>query len=152
MQTFLLAIAFASLQTAQLAAPPAPASGWQRVQVLPIGTSINVAAKTGHGNCKLKNVDADTLTCTHGKDIVFQRTDIVTVKVPRRGRSTLIGMAIGGGAGAGTGYAIGGCQAGKDCFVPRSAGAVILGLAGAGVGAVTGFFTNPAKSTIYTAP
>jgi hypothetical protein len=47
MQTFLLAIAVASLQVAQLAAPPVSGSDWQRVQVLPLGTSIHMATKTG---------------------------------------------------------------------------------------------------------
>lgn len=152
MHNFLLAITFASLQAVQLVAPPVPDSGWRHVQALPIGTSISVATKSGHSKCKLKSVDGDILTCSRGKDVVFQRADITTVKVSRRGRSALIGMAIGAGVGAGIGVAGGGCPAGKDCIVSRPAGAVIFAIPGAGLGAVIGFFTIPAKSTVYMAP
>lgn len=150
MQTFLLALAFTSLQLGQLSTPPVPGFDWPRVQVLPIGTTIQVATKTGHSNCKLKSVDADAFTCTQGKDVVFQRADIVIVKVHRRGRSTLIGMAIG--AGAGFGYASGACPAGKGCIVSRPAGAAIFAIPGAGVSAIIGFFINSATSTVYKAP
>jgi len=82
-------------QTAQQPAQPSAGSNWQHVQMLPIGASINVKARTSQAACTLKSVDADSLTCTHGKDIVFQRADILTIKISRRGRSALIGTAIG---------------------------------------------------------
>jgi hypothetical protein len=140
------------------AGPPA-GSNWQRVQALPIGASIQVQARKSHSNCKLKSVDADTLTCTHGKDLMFQRTDILAIKIPRRGRSTLIAAGIGAGAGAIVGAATTGCStAAKNSFLgcfltptrPQGAaiGAVLFGVIGAPIGALTDF----AKSTVYKAP
>jgi hypothetical protein len=156
--TFLAALFAPAQQPAAPAQPPA-GSNWQHVQALPVGQSINVTAKASHASCKLKSVDSDSLTCTHGKDIVFQRADIVSIKVPRRGRSTLIAMGIGAGAGAVVGAATSGCSATEKnsflgCFLtptrPQGAaiGAVLFGAIGAPIGALTDF----AKSTIYKAP
>ena len=126
-------------------------SGWQRVQALRAGTSINVKAKTGHASCKVKTVDPDSLTCTHGKDLVFQRTDIQTVKVPHRGRSALVGLAIGGGGGAIVGaIAAGPCS--NFCIVGRGDVALIFGVGVGAVGAITGALTDFTRSTIYMAP
>jgi hypothetical protein len=146
-------------QTAQQPAQPPAGSNWQHVQALPVGASINVKARTSHASCTLKSVDADSLTCTHGKDIVFQRSDILTVQISRRGRSTLIAMGIGAGAGAIVGAATSGCSATEKnsflgCFLtptrPQGAaiGAALFGVIGAPIGALTDF----AKSTVYKAP
>jgi hypothetical protein len=132
--------------------PPTASAGWQSVQAIRAGTSINVKAKTSHAGCKLKSVDADSLTCTHGKDLVFQRTDIVNIKVPHRVRSTLVGLGIGAGTGAAVGSALGGCPAGKDCFVSRPEGAAIIGVPAALIGALTGVLTDFTRSTVYKAP
>jgi uncharacterized protein YcfJ len=123
-------------------------SCWQRIQALPAGVSINIKAKTSQTGCKLKSVDAGSLTCTHGKDIVFQRSEILTVKTPSRGRSALIGMAIGAGGGAIVGVSLGR----NGSFVGRGAGAVIVAVPGAVIGAVVGALTNSSHHTIYTAP
>ncbi|MGA2437598.1 MAG: hypothetical protein ABSF57_03680 [Acidobacteriaceae bacterium] len=146
-------------QTAQQPAQPPAGSNWQHVQALPVGASINVKARTSHASCTLKSVSADSLTCTHGKDIVIQRSDILTIQISRRGRSTLIAMGIGAGAGAIVGAATSGCSATEKnsflgCFLtptrPQGAaiGAVLFGVIGAPIGALTDF----AKSTIYQAP
>jgi hypothetical protein len=157
-----LALLPASCLAQQPSAPSAPApppagSNWQRVQALPVGQSINVTARKGHAGCKLKSVDADTLTCTHGKDLIFQRTDIVTIKVPYRGRSTLVGLAVGGGIGAVIGIASGGpgCTSGQGfCFNLFSRGdlAAIGGVSLGAVGALAGGLTDFTRSTVYKAP
>ncbi len=93
----------AAVQPAQSAPPEG--SNWQHVQALPLGTSINVKVRKSHVSCTLKSVDADSLTCIHGKDIVFERTEIKSITIQRRGRSTLIGAGIGGAALAIAGFA-----------------------------------------------
>ena len=144
---------------AQQAAPSASPEGsnWQHVQTLPAGASINVNARSSHASCNLKSVDADSLTCTQKKDIVFQRADILTIKIPRRGRSALIAGGIGAGVGAGVGAATGCSSTQKSsawgCFLTptRSQGAAIgaalWGAIGAGIGAATDF----SRSTVYKA-
>jgi hypothetical protein len=143
-----------------LAALPAPAqrpvqppagSNWQQVQALPIGASIKVAARHNEAKCTLKSVDADTLTCTHGKDIVFQRTDIVNIKVPHRGRSTLVGLAIGAGAGGIAGFASTG-PCGNNCILGRGTVATAGALGLGAVGAIVGVLTDFTRSTVYKAP
>jgi hypothetical protein len=156
MRLLLLALAFAptlALSAQQPIAPgQAPASSsWQHVQALRAGTSINVKARTSHASCTLRAVDDDTLTCTRGKDLVFQRSDILTIKDPHRGRSTLVGLAIGGGAGAIAGaVAAGPCN--NFCIVGREDVALIFGVGLGAVGAITGALTDFTRSTIYKAP
>lgn len=161
MRSLLLVLALMpTLSTsAQQPAPTSPPAGsnWQHVQVLPVGQSINVSARTSHASCKLKSVDADTLTCTHGKDLVFQRTDIVNIKFPHRGRSTLVGLAIGGGTGAIIGAAAGspGCSSAQTfCLNIISRGDLAaIGAVGFGaVGALVGVLTDFSRSTVYKAP
>src|ERR1039458_2782551 len=96
----LVLVSALSARAAQQPAQPLAGSNWQHVQVLPAGTSISVKARSSHASCKLKSVHADSLTCTDKKDIVFQRTDVVSIKISRRGRATLVGLGIGGGLGA----------------------------------------------------
>ena len=145
-------------QPAQQPSQPPAGSNWQHVQALPAGTSINVTARTSHLACKLKSVDAETLICTHGKDIVFQRSDILSIKIPRRGRSALIGLGIGAGAGVIVGAATGCSSAQKNsawgCFLTptRTQGAAIFGVLFGGIGAAIGAGTDFAKSTVYKAP
>ena len=68
------------------AVPPA-GSNWQHVQALPVGASISVKTKAGHNSCAVKSVDADSLTCLHGKrwsfsEAKFRRSPFHTVAVP----------------------------------------------------------------------
>src|ERR1035437_10799464 len=140
--TIVLTLTTLSMSAQQIVPSPASqphaGSNWQHVQALPVGASIQVKASKSHASCKLKSVDADSLTCTSNKDLVFQRNDIVTIKVPRRGRSALIGTAIGAGGGAVFGFAASGCKAGTGCIIPRPLGALIFAVPGAVIGAVTG--------------
>jgi hypothetical protein len=140
------------------AAPPA-GSNWQNVEALPVGARVEIKAQTRHASCKLKSVDADTLTCSQAKEVVFQRTEILTIKIPRRGRSTLIAMGVGAGVGAIVGAATSGCSTAEKnswfgCFLtptrPQGAaiGALVFGLVAAPVGALTDF----TRSTVYKAP
>jgi hypothetical protein len=145
-------------QPAQQPAQPPAGSNWQHVQMLPLGASINVKARTSHAACTLKSVDADSLTCTHGKDVAFQRADILTINISRRGRSALIGLGIGAGAGVIVGAATGCSSAQKNsawgCFLTptRTQGAGIFGVLFGGIGAAIGAGTDFAKSTVYKAP
>jgi hypothetical protein len=139
--------------TQQQAQPPA-GSNWQHVQALPIGASINVKARTSHLACKLKSVDADTLTCTHGKDIVFQSSEILSIKVPHRGRSTLVGLAIGGGAGSAIGFGVG-TNSSNGFLGPnfmRGAVTAVFGVGGGIIGGLIGGTTDFTKSTVYKTP
>jgi hypothetical protein len=162
MRTFLLTLMLApalsvpAQQSTQPSAPAPPPAGsnWQHVQALPIGASIDIKATKSHLKCKLKSVDADSLTCAQGKEIVLQRTDILTIKIPHRGRSSLIGAAIGGGTGAVIGFAAGTNNNG-GFFGPnflRGAITAIFGVGGGLIGGVTGAVTDFTRSTIYKAP
>jgi hypothetical protein len=151
--TLATAISAAAQQSAVQPAQPRANSAWERVQTLPAGLSINVKSRTTHASCKLKTVDADSLTCTHGKDIVFQRTDILNIKAPHRGRSTLVGLVIGGGAGAGVGAGItAGSSCKQLCIVSNGDVVAITALAGGIVGAITGAATDFTRSAVYKAP
>jgi hypothetical protein len=142
-----------SATLAQQTTSPTSGTGWQKVQMLPAGANINVKTRTGHASCKLKSVDADSLTCTHGKDFTFQRTDIVNIRIPHRGRSTLIGLAAGGGVGAIIGAAAThGSPCNQFCFISSADVALATGLAGGVVGAVVGVTTDFTRSTVYKAP
>ena len=161
-RTMILAFALApamrgvSQQPAQQpAASVAPeGSNWQHVQALPLGTSTNVKARKSHLSCALKSVDADSLTCTHGKDTVFQRAEILTIKIPHRGRSTLVGLAIGGGAGAVIGFGVG-TRSGDGFFGPnflRGAVTAVFAIIGGAAGTAVGAGTDFTHSTVYKAP
>lgn len=148
----LIALAASLSATAQqpLVQTPKAGSNWQHVQALPAGTPVYVNAGGSTTKCKLASVDADTLTCAQGKSATFRRTEIKSIKVPRRVASTLIMAGLGAGLGAvvvaATSSAIG--------FGGHAKGSVYAG--GAGIGAVLfgtiGFFTDAARSTVYKAP
>ncbi len=143
----LLAFTTLSASAQQTVQPPA-GSNWQHVQVLPVGTSLYVNAQTRHTACKLKSDDADTLTCTDaGKDVVFQRTEIFTIKISRRGRSALIGAAPGGALliSGGIGLAVDNNSLGAGA-------AGVYGIVIALIGALIGELTDFSRSTVYKAP
>jgi hypothetical protein len=139
--------------TAFQSAPPA-GSNWQNVIALPIGTAIHVQARTHPTLCTLKSVDADTLICIRdtgvgAKDLTFQRSDIKTIQIARRGRSGLLGGSIGAGAGALAGGIVG---LHSHYFAVRGAWAMIFAFSGAFAGAPAGYLTDFTASTIYRAP
>jgi hypothetical protein len=151
----------AARQAAQQPNQPPAGSNWQHVQMLPKGTSIYVYSRTSHQRCDLAAIDADTLTCVHGKDIVFQRTEIKSIKLAHRGRSSWVGLAVGTGAGIGIGYAIPLSKSSDPVLtVPTQilnafSRVVLVGFgaaSGATAGSLTGFFTDFTRSTVYKAP
>ncbi len=165
-RTLVLLLVLASALTATAAQQPVqpPAgSNWQHVQMLPKGTSIYVYSRTSHQRCDLAAVDADTLTCVHDKEVVFQRTNIASIKLAHHGRSSLIGLAIGAGAGIGIGYGIAashadttvcglGCVTVSDKTISKPLYSTMGALLGATVGSLTGLFTDFSRSTVYKAP
>jgi hypothetical protein len=156
--SFLLQGLSASAQ--QAPATPAAGSNWRRVQALPTGMSLYINTKGHHTRCTLKGVAEDTLSCNHGKDLLFQRSEIQSVKISRRGRSTLVAAGIGIGVGAIVGVASGSsCTAAEKssflgCFMILSRGdmALIGGAVGGVVGAPIGLTTDMTRSTVYKAP
>lgn len=146
---------------AQQASQPPAGSNWQHVSVLPVGTGINVKAKSQHINCNFKSADADTLTCSRGfvggkpKEIVFQRGEVKVIKINHRVRSTLVGTGIGAGTGAVVGFAVGTSGNDNGFFGKnflRGAVTAVFGVGGAVIGATAGALTDFTKSTVYRAP
>jgi hypothetical protein len=158
-------VLFASILFVTLSAPaqqpiqPPAGSNWQHVQVLPAGTAIYLKTRTHHLNCRIKSVDADTLTCVAGNR-VFSRTEVVSIELTRRGRSTLVAALIGAGVGSIIGAASGSsCSAAEKnsffgCFMILSRGdlAAIGGVVFGVIGTPVGYFTDFTRSTVYTAP
>jgi hypothetical protein len=135
-------------------------SVWEHVQALPVGTSLYISGVRRHAGCKFKSADADTLTCSHGQDILFQRAEIKAIKIPHHGRSTLVGAGIGAGVGAILGAAVGSScttqqrQSFLGCLNILSrgdlavGGAVTFGV----IGTPIGYFTDFTRSTVYRGP
>ncbi len=99
-------------------------------------------------------MDADSLTCSRDtgvghKQLIFQRSEITSIKLAHRGRSAVLGAAILGGAGA----AAGGIQGAKsNYFAVKGAFAMIYAFSGAFAGAPIGYLTDFSASTVYRAP
>jgi len=134
-------------------------SDWHNVQILPAGTSIHVNAGKRHQSCRLKSVDADTLTCADGRNPVYSRTEITSIKLTHRGRSTLVAALAGGGIGAAVAAGISAhdphCQPFQfGCLDGLSSTGAVVGAfsaVGAAVGAPIGYLTDFTSSTVYKA-
>jgi hypothetical protein len=134
-------------QSAQSPPTPPADSNWQHVQALPPGTEVYLNAESRHIVCKIKSATTDSLTCTErAKDIVFERSEISSIKITHAGRSALIGLGVGVGAGAAIGEA--GCRGGGWGGLCGSVFGSALGLAGLVIGITTDF----SRSTVYKAP
>jgi hypothetical protein len=125
---------------------------WQRVQALRVGTDIQVKAYTRPMTCTVRAVDADSLTCRRNvkfdtEDVVFQRVEIATVKIRRRGRSAVLGGVIGLAAGASAGAIVGRNNTSLGPF--GGAYPLALGSVGLFAGAPIGYFTDFSATTIY---
>ncbi|MGH9617791.1 MAG: hypothetical protein ACRD28_13710 [Acidobacteriaceae bacterium] len=118
-------------------------TGWNRVQQLPAHTEIHVKADRKKVICRIDAVTEDKLTCSStkgngGSSFAFSRAEIQSVKLSRKGKSALGGLAIGAGVGAGAGAGIGaGINSGDTGSYAHVSGGKSAGL-GAGVGAVVG--------------
>ena len=133
------------------AATPA---GWQAVQALAPNTRVHVKTDTRSSDCHITAVTEDKLTCAEAS---FSRSEIKSIKLVNKTKSTLSGLALGAGVGAGAGAGIGSAinasdtgsilhvSGGKSAGVGAALGVVI----GAGVGALVGHSSNLFAATIY---
>lgn len=151
---FVQCVFFPMLIVCASAETPSPAGAWQRVQALPPQTRVHI--KTDHRklNCVLSSVSDDQLVCSN---TVVGRAEIKVITLPRKGASTIAGLAIGAGAGAGIGVGIGAAvnagdkgnllhvSGGKAAGVGAAVGAII----GAGAGALVGYGTDFLGKTVY---
>ena len=138
---------------AQQPAPPPAGSNWEHVQALPANTYVHVNARSRHAVCYLSAVDAESLSCSKDtgvghKQISFQREEITSIKLARRGRSAVLGGAILAGAGAVAG-AVQSTQ--SHYFAVKGAWAMIYAFSGAFAGAPIGYLTDFSASTVYRA-
>lgn len=143
----------------QQALPSAPdVSSWRPVQDIPVGASLHMRTTSRGLTCRVKSVDAGSITCANADTPTFQKSEIKSIKRVRHGRSALAGLLIGAGAGAIIGAAAGGssCSAQEKtiflgCFnvVSRTdvalVSAVVLGV----IGAPVGYWTDFTRSPVY---
>jgi hypothetical protein len=119
-------------------------NNWTAVTTVPSGQKLVIELRNGK---KVKgefgSASETSVTVARGKNTEeLNRSDVR--KIYREngvsaGKSTLIGTTIGGGTGAVLGAATGGCDPQSFCIIDRGGVAGILGVAGASVGAITGF-------------
>lgn len=144
----------------QQALPSAPGvSSWRPVQDLPVGVSLHLKTTSQGLTCRVKSVDASSITCANAGTSPFQISEIKSIKQVHRGRSALVASLIGIGVGTIIGAATAeSCSAQERsifprCFNPVSradtalVGAVIFGV----IGAPVGYFTDFTRSTVYKA-
>lgn len=149
--TLFVLIAFVVPAVSQTA--PAP-RGWQQVQSLPPQTQVRIKTDHTKATCLITAVSDTDLHCSNS---VIPRSEIKTIKLPRRANSTIAGMLLGAGIGAGAGAGIGSAinagdkgsiihvSGGKSAGVGAGVGAII----GLGVGALVGHSTDLLATTIY---
>ncbi len=150
----LAAVLCLSAATARSQTPSAGAN-WQRVQALPPNTLIAVKAQSRHETCRLVRVDDDSLQCARkpgsGQTDTFQKGEIKSIKIPRRGRSAWIGAGVGGAALGAAAFAST-TNSSDDFFGPnflRGPATAVGALGGALIGGSVGALTDFSKSTIY---
>jgi hypothetical protein len=130
------------------------ATGWQSVQALPPQTRLQVKTDSHKADCILTAVTGDKLTCSHS---VFSRSEIQSIKLLNKTKSTLngllLGVGVGAGAGAGIGSAINAADTGGIVHVSggkaAAVGAGVGAIIGIPVGALFGHSTNLFATTIY---
>ncbi len=146
--SFLLTLLLLALPPATLA--QTPANDWQRVKAVAAGEELAVTLKDGKTvKGRLSNVTDTTLTLTRGKrdatDIAqAQIREVARLQPKSAKKAALIGAAIGAGIGAGIGGGIvsGGGESGENWPIP------LLGLVGAGLGAVAGVLVGSGKKRV----
>ena len=111
------------------------ATGWQSVQALPPHTRLQVKTDSRKADCLVTAVTDDKLTCSQS---VFSRSEIQSIKLLNKTKSTLTGLLLGVGVGAGVGAGIGSAiNAGDSGSIIHVSGGKSAGV-GAGVGAIMG--------------
>jgi hypothetical protein len=128
---------------------------WQRVQALPLQTTVQVRTDTQKVTCQITAVTDDKLTCLQA---AFSRSEIKSIKLTNKKKSTVSGLLLGAGvgaaAGAGIGVAINAGDTGSLIHESNGAKAAGVGaglgaIIGIGVGAIFGHSTTLFASTIY---
>jgi len=119
----------------------APNHEWSGLKTVTVGSKLVTKLRNGKTvEGKLTGVSDTALSLTvKGKPTDLNRDDIQSVYQTNRKsakKATLIGMAVGGGAGA----AIGAAGSNNDAFVSHSAVTAGFAILGAGAGAVAGYF------------
>ncbi|HEX8846392.1 MAG TPA: hypothetical protein VF791_17225 [Pyrinomonadaceae bacterium] len=140
----------AVIQAQQKAAPPA--GTWNTVQELSPGDEIEIRLNDGMSlRGRFSNAsDAKLAFRKSGKTMELFRSEIFEVYrlVPKsKTKSVLLGLGIGAGAGVGVGGIVGastGPHESGEAHLP----AAQIGVVGAGVGALVGFFLGRGKNRV----
>lgn len=144
---------FVSVQPAALAQalPEASFGSWENVRALPEGDELSVDLKDGSTvKGKLVSTSDTKLRLTRKKkETEIDRADVRRVhrvSGKSKGKSTLIGFGVGAGAGTAIGGVISarGEHESGEAHVP----VVLFGVAGAGLGALTGFLLGLGKKRV----
>lgn len=145
-----LLFAVALTASAQQISPPLPIGDWGRVQTISTGTSIHVNTATSHIPCTLKSDDAESLTCAHNfQDLVFTRTEIRSIKIAHRTRSSWFAAGI---AFVGLGIAT---QIANATAKDQLGTGLVVGFVGflaLIASPIVGYFTDFTAQTVYKAP
>jgi len=137
---FLPSVIFAQEKTTR----PPEGSDWHKVEVLPVGTPIYITVQKHTTRCVLMSVGVDSVTCNNGKDSVFQRAEIKTIKVSHHTRSTLVGLGLGWVAADVMGVVALDKMSGSGAAAVATAGVAVLIAA-----PIIGYKTDFTRSTIY---
>ncbi len=130
---------------------------WEKVDLLPSGQEIIVTLKAGDRmECDFKGADSTKLTVTRGgSELAIPKADVAAIvqQKPRSSTPTLIGIAVGGVAGAGFGYAAS-KNADETYFARADIMALTVGVIGAVSGAFVGYYSTaePPDEVLYQAP
>ncbi len=129
-------------------------TGWESVKRVPAGELIRIRSSHRITVCNFEHADDESLVCSARRtrffipvhsEQVFRRPDVQSVRISRRGLSTLTGTVAGLGAGAGIGAAI---DASAKNQVEEGHIVTVLfgffgGLIGSGIGHHTDFLAGP---------
>jgi|ERR1035438_6554749 hypothetical protein len=156
--TNIAALLLMALAGSALAQQRASADKWANLARLAPDTEIRVALSGGRtvgGN--LQNATSDSLAIrTAAGQATLMRTEIKRVQTKgegRRGRHTLIGLAIGAGAGLAIGAVVDQRDSGKAFNFLPSAGKILFTPLGAIIGAIVGVaIPTGGWREIYRAP
>jgi len=123
---------------------------WTTLKSLSAGSNLSVKLKTGNkiSGTFINASDTDLTLTSNSKSQIIKREDVQSVHQVTKhsaAASTLIGMGIGAGAGAGLG-AIGSENDSSGFEKLDHAVTAGLAVAGAGIGAVTGYLLGRGKT------